>query len=356
MPVMKSYFPQLTGLRAVAALMVFFHHYNPFVLKWDESFMYHFCNEMYVGVNLFFVLSGFLLALRYSKGFSYKSEFFKPYFVKRFARIFPLFILLTVITFVWQLYEGKGDWIALILNMTMLKGLFADYHFSILPQTWTITVEECFYIFLPFWCTRIRTTRKLFPPVILLFAVLGVLFLISYALGFPGGLVHGFSFVRIYTIWGHFFQFFCGVMAARMMMRRKFEKSKNITIIGSAVVFSSYSALVISGCYFPTEFAVAGVGGGLIASFPLSIGYGLIILGLTKEQTWLSRILSYKYVELAGKSSYAFYLLHLGFFAVCIAHFVPHIMLQLVFIALLSVVVYKYVEEPLRRFLIRMIL
>ena len=57
----KENFPALTGIRAVAAFMVYIHHRNPF----DEVFfgkkIHDFFGEFHVGVTIFFVLSGFLI-------------------------------------------------------------------------------------------------------------------------------------------------------------------------------------------------------------------------------------------------------------------------------------------------------
>ena len=57
----KEIFPSLTGIRAIAAYMVFIHHYNTFANKGLHDFF----GEFHIGVTLFFVLSGFLIAHRY---------------------------------------------------------------------------------------------------------------------------------------------------------------------------------------------------------------------------------------------------------------------------------------------------
>ena len=56
-----KYFPALTGLRAIAAYMVFFHHFN-FFSQFGESLLSRMVNEFYAGVSVFFVLSGFRAA------------------------------------------------------------------------------------------------------------------------------------------------------------------------------------------------------------------------------------------------------------------------------------------------------
>jgi peptidoglycan/LPS O-acetylase OafA/YrhL len=61
----SDYLPALTGIRAIAAYMVFVHHYNSFDPKIVGQPVYDFFNELHIGVTFFFVLSGFLIAYKY---------------------------------------------------------------------------------------------------------------------------------------------------------------------------------------------------------------------------------------------------------------------------------------------------
>jgi hypothetical protein len=64
LPVEANYFQALTGVRAIAAWLVFFHHYNPFSIERFGSVINQFVQEFHVGVSVFFVLSGFLITHR----------------------------------------------------------------------------------------------------------------------------------------------------------------------------------------------------------------------------------------------------------------------------------------------------
>ncbi|PWT72730.1 MAG: acyltransferase, partial [Bacteroidetes bacterium] len=92
-----NYYPQLTGIRAIAAFMVFFFHFNPF----HEGFIFHFVNEFHVGVTVFFVLSGFLITYRYIDSFEFSREWFSKYIINRVARIYPMYILITICAFIF---------------------------------------------------------------------------------------------------------------------------------------------------------------------------------------------------------------------------------------------------------------
>ena len=89
----NSYFPGLTTLRAIAALMVYLHHVNPFPAKYHILGLpvWGIINEFHIGVTFFFVLSGFLIANRY---FDTRVSF-KKYIWNRFTRIYPVYFLIS---------------------------------------------------------------------------------------------------------------------------------------------------------------------------------------------------------------------------------------------------------------------
>ena len=90
-------FPALTGVRAVAAFMVYMHHFNPFKTEIVGKNIHYFFDGFHIGVTLFFVLSGFLIAHRYFDDVDFE---FKSYLQKRIARIYPMYFILTSATFI----------------------------------------------------------------------------------------------------------------------------------------------------------------------------------------------------------------------------------------------------------------
>ncbi len=118
----KKFFSALTGIRAIAAFMVCLFHFNPFTEVRFGSIVHNFFNEFHVGVTMFFVLSGFLIAYRYSDMEKIK---FKQYFLNRFARIYPVYFILTTLILAsnFFLYNGLslGAWLfEYFLNITFL--------------------------------------------------------------------------------------------------------------------------------------------------------------------------------------------------------------------------------------------
>ena len=158
----QLYFNSLTGLRAVAAYMVYLHHYNPITKVKSETFSYQIFQEFHIGVTFFFVLSGFLITHRYYK----KENFnFKAYIINRITRIFPVYFFLTSITYLIKYfrntnYQNSFFKTEYLLNISMLKGFFNDLKFTGIAQGWSLTVEETFYILAPFFFVLISKNLK----------------------------------------------------------------------------------------------------------------------------------------------------------------------------------------------------
>ena len=169
----------LDGLRGVAILLVLVYHFNliknPRTLI--ESTWVHFAQSGWLGVDLFFVLSGFLITgiLIDSK---HQPGFFKRFYARRILRIFPLYYLFLIFAF-WvlpslsTLHEdtalfGKRpthQWpfFAYVPNLLFAsEGQFSGGRH--LHVTWSLGIEEQFYIV---WPLLIWITPKRFSPIAL---------------------------------------------------------------------------------------------------------------------------------------------------------------------------------------------
>jgi peptidoglycan/LPS O-acetylase OafA/YrhL len=171
----KLFFPALTGYRAVVAWMIFVYHFMPFNNPKYPMFLKQSISNFHIGVEMFFVLSGFLITYRYFNDYPIH---FKKYMVNRFARIYPMYILLTIAGFlIWYLqndFWDKEKSIELLLSATMTKALFAKYNLAGIPQGWTLTLEEIFYITAPVFFIIIRKSKwtvLILPILILIFGI-----------------------------------------------------------------------------------------------------------------------------------------------------------------------------------------
>ncbi|HQU99786.1 MAG: acyltransferase [Bacteroidia bacterium] len=346
-----DFFKALTGIRAIAAYMVFLHHYNPFKDIAGCEILWGIVNEFHTGVTLFFVLSGFLIAHKYLFD---SNTAFKKYFFRRFARIYPLFFILTTITFLWIGIQSPSSKMLLNLyfyNITFLKGLFADIKFTGIAQGWSLTVEEIFYLTAPLWFLAIRKNKIAMVVLPVIIFILGCLIVkTSQSIGCKS-FMSSYGFMAIYTFMGRCFEFFAGIALAYMLhLKIKFRFKINYSLLGvlnflvCIYLISIFKGNHVAGIHHPAGVLINNLILPVFAIVPLF--YGLIF-----EKTLLQKFLSVPFVQLLGKSSYAFYLLHMGVFMSAILKMGLPVWLCFVLITVLSIICFKLIEEPLNIFI-----
>jgi peptidoglycan/LPS O-acetylase OafA/YrhL len=321
-PDLKNYIPALTGVRALAAYLVFISHYA-YVFDGDfPHFLRRFFLEFHIGVTIFFVLSGFLIAFRYFDSFKLTSNWFKQYLKNRVARIYPMYFLLTLGSFIYYFFTGEpaivGDFPSAIglffMHITFLRGFFYDLNFTGIAQGWSLTVEECFYFSAPFVFLITKRYNKFYLQIL---AITGFGFLMVLIFrnvnwyGFFGN----FTFMMLYTYFGRCFEFFVGIQLAMFVRKRGLERTNKIpyTYIGFFLIF--FCVGIMSRLAIPQGWS-AGLHNpfGIITNnYLLAASIATFFYGLITETSGLKKILANPFVELLGKSSYIFYLIHLGY-------------------------------------------
>ncbi|WBA40629.1 acyltransferase family protein [Hymenobacter canadensis] len=358
LPAPKQYFPALTGLRAVAALLVFVHHFNPFSAEKFGWTVHTLAAELHIGVTIFFVLSGFLIGYRY---LGQERLNLRAYFANRFARIYPLYFLLTTATFVLFYYLGRDTADNLleqyVLNITFLRGLFQQYLYTGIAQGWSLTTEEMFYVSAPlaFWLVR-RSAHWLWALPLLLLAV-GVALVLA---GRPQpwhGFFDSFDFLLQFVYLGRAAEFFTGVALAWWLRQRGGQLPfRGLTYVGVSGMLACVGMLSL--LHGPEEYAfgVMTWPGMFINNIVLPlVGIGPLLWGLVQEDTWLRRLLGSAPLVLLGKSSYAFYLIHMGVFQQLLYEKVGSQALCVLLLYVTSILLYWLLEEPLNRWLRRVL-
>ena len=359
------YFPALTGIRAIAALMVFFTHANPFEdHKLTQKWAYVFVHQGHFGVPIFFVLSGFLIATRYIGRIKPTYQWWRKYMQNRVARIYPLYFLLTAFTFLvyevnssydflslWSTYKIINKIVIGVLNFTFLRGFFANYFFSGISQGWSLTAEETFYVLAPVILLSVagRYWRLLLWVVGLLGT--GLLLVVIFSpLSRPlRGLFGSVEFMFQWTFFGHVLEFALGIGLAMFAAREKRTSRPGVwATYGGLLWIVSCAAFVATMELWPALISAEHLKV-LTINFLLPPGIGLLFYGLLRESTAVRRVLETKTFDLLGRSSYAFYLLHLGVLSVLLFKLRSPILVNLVVTTLLSIVLFKLVEEPLHR-------
>lgn len=217
---MREYIPALTGVRAIAAFTVVIHH----LVKTDNTYLASVLRELNFGVNIFFVLSGFLIYHRYANQVSLKKFWLKTYLINRVARIYPLYFFWTtvvmILSFIAHNQSVNTFLFEYFLNITFLKGLSSQFVYSGIAQGWTLSVEELFYISAPL--VFFLHLRKKIPLVVLglSIALIGfILFKLFKNLDFYGFL-DNYQHIKITTFFGRFYEFFAGMVLAKFVHKQ----------------------------------------------------------------------------------------------------------------------------------------
>jgi peptidoglycan/LPS O-acetylase OafA/YrhL len=317
----QNYIPALTGVRAFAAYLVFISHYY---YIFDDTFPHivqRFLGEFHIGVSIFFVLSGFLITYRYYNHFHLTTDWFKQYLKNRVARIYPMYALLTICAFVYffitkdeSITKGYPNpiWL-MVMNITFLRGFFYHFWDTGIAQGWSLTVEECFYFLAPIIFFIAKRYGKFYiqPVVLTAFAIVMVL-IFGHVNWY--GFFSNFPFVMLFTFFGRCFEFYVGVQLARIVLNKGFERTNKIAYTYLGVVLVFLCVLVMAYQPIPKGWS-AGVespAGIIVNNYFLCVAVALFFYGLLTETTLLKKLLALPFVELLGKSSYIFYLIHLG--------------------------------------------
>ncbi|QEC75812.1 acyltransferase family protein [Mucilaginibacter ginsenosidivorax] len=317
----QNYIPALTGVRAMAAYLVFISH---FAYVFDEKFPHsvqRFFNEFHIGVTIFFVLSGFLIAFRYFDSFKLTKDWFKQYLKNRVARIYPMYAILTIGAFIAfyftnnQIVTAGHNPIAMFLmNIVFLRGFFDQLKFTGVAQGWSLTVEECFYFSAPF-IFLIATKYKKFYIQPIAVTGLGVVLVLIFSHVNWYGFFGNFTFMMLYTFLGRCFEFFAGIQLALIVRRQKPDGSskKKLTYLGFFLIF--FCVWIMSVLPIPKgqEAGLHNPLGIITNNYLLALSITLFFYGILTETTLLKKVLATPFVELLGKSSYIFYLVHLGY-------------------------------------------
>ena len=182
---MLAYRKDIDGLRAIAVLLVIFYHLG-----------FSFIPGGFIGVDIFFVLSGFLITSIINKKIITNSFTFSDFYLKRIRRIYPLLLFVMLITSIvgyfillpndyYQLSKSAG--LAFIsLSNFYFKNISSGYFGSsteIMPllHTWSLAVEEQFYLIWPIALILLyKASNNKNIPKLILFSTLGFLVLSQY--------------------------------------------------------------------------------------------------------------------------------------------------------------------------------
>lgn len=164
----RVYFPNLSGLRFIAAFAIIIHHLEQTKSSLSYNNYWHiaFIRNLSLGVTFFFVLSGFLITyLLLSEKQKTKNISIKDFYIRRILRIWPLYYFIVILAYfvLNKIYFFKLPETAILYNSTSVFFKSLTLFILFLPnvvlfsygpipyasQTWSIGVEEQFYFIWP---------------------------------------------------------------------------------------------------------------------------------------------------------------------------------------------------------------
>jgi peptidoglycan/LPS O-acetylase OafA/YrhL len=299
--------PQLDGLRAIAVgLVILFHYGVPFE---GNPLLGPIISNGWVGVDLFFVMSGFLIggiviANREA------ANFYSVFYLRRFLRIFPLYyLLLSVVAIAVALGWMPPSHAPFLLYAVYLQNIVTafthDYGLPWLQVTWSLAIEEHFYLLLPILVGLLRP-KLLFH--VLLFGIFAAI--ISRILGYVIPVSYPRDFARFFTLC-RVDDLFYGVLLAVAV---RSERAATI-IQGHRPAFYLGAVLFGLGFLVASHFDSRVHNEILICTIGLSLLGPLfscvVILAVMHESSLISRMMKGQILGWIGKRAYAIYLFHI---------------------------------------------
>ena len=309
----------LDNLRAFAIIMVFFFHYN----RWFEhpTWFPDVIKIGWTGVDLFFVLSGFLISSQLFAQIKKDGTFsMRDFYIKRFFRIIPIYLFVLAIYFLFPFFRELEALPPLWKFLTFTQNFGADFaNHRTFGVVWSLCVEEHFYLLLPATLLILLTLgvyEKAVPLIILLF-LLGFLIRLYcwYDVYLPqtNGIENRALWISTiyYPTYCRLDGLLAGVSIAAVYNNQpsifsQLSKYANGLIAGGL--------MILTVTYFIASNNVDFVRS--IFSFPMaSIGYGCMVLGAIMPPSFLYKWKSAT-MTLIAKLSYALYLVHMSLTAV----------------------------------------
>lgn len=292
----RPYYKKLDGLRALAVFGVMISH-------WIHFDFIQTCGFGFWGVNLFFVLSGFLITELLLRQIYQKEEsasILKKFYIKRTLRIFPIYYLVIIFAFILNLDNSRNLALFSFLYTLNIYNSFSGNVGDALSHIWSLCVEEQFYLIWPLLLLLIkpRYHQKLI--------IAAVLFAILFRLTLY--LLH----VNHFEIYSYRMMPACmdalglGALLAYLKLNKEDQLKKILNISAIPIILCSLYLFLV---FFERQENIFSE---ILLRFLVS-GCSFFIIGrsLYSSKKRLVLLFENKTVQYLGKISYGLYLYHM---------------------------------------------
>lgn len=366
-----EYLPSLTALRGIAALLVAVFHFEMAAARFVPAAQSMFFEKCYLMVDLFFIMSGFIMMHVYSNHFknNIQASTLKNFLVARFARVYPLhlFSLLLLVVIVRWLTDWGNPPILLEQPSDILPSIFLLHSFGFTKiycwniPSWSISAEWAAYLLFPIIALCIHK-KKTISVILLILLVVVAYYSIMYVLPrknpinplipVPHNLNTTFDYGYIRGIAG----FTAGVLVYLIYELRAFRKAFSSDIVSLIIII----AIILS-----LHFALND---GITVCL-----FAILVLSITVNNGRIANFCNRKFMQFLGNISYSVYLMQIflqepfshgmylpgtvgigrGKQNIDFSSGVMYCLVYLILLVLLSYITYQWVERPSRKFINR---
>ena len=345
----NNYRPEIDGLRCLAVISVVLYHAQIVIFGYQPF------KGGFIGVDIFFVISGYLITSIILREIIEKGNFsFKNFYERRARRILPalLFVMLVSLPFSW-IYLYPIDLVNFSKSILYSLGFTSNFYFNysgleygspeglLKPflHTWSLSVEEQYYLLFPVILFIIVRYCKKY-----LFYFLLITFVVSLVIADWGS--KNYPSPTFYFLHSRIWELICGSLIAYFEIKKNHRNQNKI--LSQVLPILGFSLIVCSILFFnnktlhPSFYTLMPVTG--VA----------LILWYTDKNDIISKIFSYKLFVQIGLISYSLYLWHYPIFS-----FAKNLeflfdtnsgkLILIVISFTLSVLTYYFIEQPARK-------
>ncbi len=337
--VKSRYRPEIDGLRAFAVIAVIINHFNKDILPGG-----------YLGIDIFFVISGFVITSslyqRPSKNFK---NFISGFYERRIKRLVPALSVFVLIMCIAICLFNSSPSLSLKTGITSLFGLSnlyllrqsTDYfarstEFNVFTHTWSLGVEEQFYILFPLliWFSGFgRQTKNGARNLFLIVGTLTIASLIAFLYFYQTNQPAAYFLMPT-----RFWEMALGCLLFIGLQKRKYIE-RSLEKVPPVLVL----AFIIGVMYLPMSLATV--------STVLIVALSLVLIASLREKTLAYKFFTNPKVIYIGLISYSLYLWHWGVLSISRWTIGVHwwsIPFQIALMSSLAIASHRYIETPLR--------
>jgi peptidoglycan/LPS O-acetylase OafA/YrhL len=354
----------LTGLRLLAALLVVLYHFGPYVLRPLASdplatlkiVERNIVLTGMIGVDLFFILSGFILAYTYLDARGRLRGTRGQFWVARIARIYPIYVCAWVVAalpFAWHHEPHDTPVLAAATSLTLTQAWLPWFPTDWNQPAWSLSNEALFYLLFPLLPVAVARLNRYH-----LYLAMGALWAISLAMPLAYLAAHPAGSLWSSMVFNPLFflpEFLTGVALGRLYVLA--QERGATSAVRRRIRPGTLAALALLGC------------AAVMVSLPWTFGpmyhvaaipfFTLLIYSLVCGESRLASLLSSPAMVRLGEASYALYILHRPLWD-WVTHVypapapgdparVPFFLAYLGLLIALSLLALRFLEQPARR-------